>query len=64
MTTKNKKLSEAARVGRKMEVWMFIERLSKKVNRVSTVKILKYTAEQEVLLGEIITDESCDSTNV
>lgn len=57
MDDKNTKLTAAARLGRKIDFWAWMERMSMKIDRLSKHKLSKYRLAQDELLLEILNDE-------
>ena len=53
MTVKNQKVCKASQIGKKIECWSKIEKISRKVNNHAKKKIDTYTTNQNALLNEV-----------
>lgn len=53
MTVKNQKVCKASQLGRKIEFWSKIEKISRKINNHAKKKIDTYTTNQNTLLNEV-----------
>lgn len=57
MNDKNTKLTVAARLGRKIDFWAWVERVSMKIDRLAKRKLTDYRISQDEILVEILNDE-------
>lgn len=64
MSSKNYKISEAAKLGRRINFWNWVENLALKMEDVALRKMNKYTYQQNELLNEITNDDMNETIGV
>ena len=64
MNDKNTKLTVAARLGRKIDFWDWVERTTTKLCRLANRKLGVYRIRQDEILVEILNDERKESTGM
>ena len=64
MSSKNYKISEAAKLGRRIDFWNWVKNLALKMEDVALRKMNKYTYQQNELLNEITNDDMNETVGV